>query len=433
MMGQTKWSRWWVVGMVAWMGLGCNGDEEEEPAEAPGTLLVGEAEPETDPQVSEEDFDAFSEDNRSFSFDLFEVLRAEEEGNIFVSPHSISTALAMTYGGADGGTADEMAQALRFEVGDEVLHPAFNRLSRALAERDEVELQVVNQTWGQADYPFVEDYLDLLVRHYDAGMYAVDYGDDPDGIRQGINDWVLDQTAGHIEDLLPPGSIDALTRLVLVNAIYFKADWERPFSADHTADGNFERVDGTEVEVELMRHEDPVTASYVDDGQSRGISMAYEGEELSMVAIKPVEADGFGDWEQDLDREYFDALLGEMDEGVGNIQFPKFKDEGEYDLVPVMEALGMEEAFDEMRADFGKMIDLDATAENPFITGIFHQTFVEVDEKGTEAAAATGVVVGTESEPMMDFEMRFDRPFYYAIYDHGTESILFMGRMMDPS
>lgn len=422
-----------VVAMVAVVACSDEGDGEDVPAEAPGTLLMGEAEPETEPDISDDDFEAFSEDNRRFAFDLFETLRQEEEGNLFVSPHSISTALAMTYGGADGTTADEMAQALRFEMGDEVLHPAFNRLARALDAREEVELEVVNQTWGQEGYPFIEDYLDLLVRHYDAGMYVVDYGDDPDGIREGINQWVEDQTAGHIDDLLPPGSIDALTRLVLVNAIYFKADWKRPFSADQTSDGSFELLDGTTAEVEMMSHDEPEIAAYIDDGQSVGLSMAYEGEDISMVAMKPAEADAFSEWEEALDRAYFDELVTSMEDKMGVIQFPKFEDKGDYDLVPVMQALGMAEAFEGGVADFGKMIDVEAAGGSPFITGIFHQTFVEVDEKGTEAAAATGVVVGDESAPVIDFQVSFDRPFYYAIYDHDAESILFMGRMMDPS
>ncbi len=433
MMGQINWSRWWVVGMVAWMGLGCGGEGEEEAVEAPGTLMSGAVEAETDPQVSEEVFEAFARDNRDFAFNLFEEIKDEEEGNLFVSPYSISTALAMTYGGADGTTAEEMAEALRFQVGDDDLHPAFNRLERTLADRAEVELEVANQTWGQEGYPFVEEYLNLLARHYGSGMYAVDFGEDPDGIRQGINDWVEARTAGHIKELLPARSIDALTRLVLVNAIYFNADWASPFSASRTSTSSFERVDGSSTEVELMRHSDPVDAHHVDDGVSRGIAMPYEDGEMSMVAIKPVEADGFSTWEDEMDRAYFDELVGAMDEQKGNIWFPKFVDEGGYSLVAPMRALGMEEAFDEGRADFGKMVDLEATDERPIITGIFHKTFVEVDEKGTEAAAATGVTVGPTSAPMVDFEVRFDRPFYYAIYDHGTESILFMGRMMDPS
>lgn len=416
----------------------------DDPQEAPGTLLEGETERDTDPDVDAETFDEFTADNRDFAFAMFDELRAEEsdDENVFVSPHSISSALAMTYEGAADNTRDEMADALHFGVGDEHIHPAFNKLdleldSRTDIETDEdedLELEIVNQTWGQDDYPFLDSYLDVLSEHYGAGMYAVDFTTDYEQIRQEINAWVEDQTEDLIEDLLPPNSLEPLTRLVLVNAIYFYGTWEDTFDSDSTRDRPFELLDGSEVDVDMMRHDDMTSAGYHEGDDATAVSLPYVGGELAMVAVKPTddEAD-FVSWEEEFSRQDFDDVVDGLEQQQGFVDLPKFEDEGEYNLIPAFEQLGMVDAFDDIDADFSNMADLEEAMENLYISGIFHQTFIEVDEEGTEAAAATGVVVGADSAPIPDFEVSFDRPFYYAIYDHGTDTILFMGRMVDPS
>ena len=423
--------------------IGCGAVDPDEPAEAPGELLKGQQERDTAPEIDAEAFDQFTADNRDFAFAMFDQLREDEgeEENVFVSPHSITSALAMTYAGADGNTRDEMAAALNYLVGDDDLHPAFNKLDLQLDERTDIEtdddedldLEIVNQTWGQKDYPFLEEYLDILSLHYGAGMYAVDFSTEYEQIRQEINAWVEDRTNDLITDLLPEGSLDALTRLVLVNAIYFYGTWQDTFDPDSTRDRPFTRLDGSETDVEMMRHDDATQAGYFGGDETTAVSLPYVGGDLSMIAVKPAEATTeFLGWEQDFDRETFDAVIDGLDTKQGMVNLPKFEDDGEYDLIPPFQAMGMEDAFDAGAADFGRMADLEAVGENLFISGIFHQTFIEVDEEGTEAAAATGVVVGAESAPIIDFEVTFDRPFIYAIYDHGTETILFMGRMLDP-
>lgn len=430
--------------LVAGCGPGAP-DDGSEHEEAPGELFEGDEERDIDPDVDAETFERFTADNRDFAFSMFDQLREEEgeDENVFASPHSISSALAMTYEGADGNTREEMADALHFEVDDEQLHPAFNRLDLELEQRtdidtdddEELTLEIVNQTWGQQDYPFLDPYLDVLSKHYGAGMYAVDFTTEYEEIRQEINAWVENRTEGHIEDLLPERSLDELTRMVLVNAIYFYSTWADPFDEDRTSEQPFTRIDGSEVEVDMMRHDEPTSAGHYAGDDTTAVSLPYVGGDLGLVALKPTDDDAdFLEWEQDFDRQAFDEAIDEMDHsGEGYVELPSFEDEGEFDLIPPFQELGMEEAFDDARADFSRMADLQAAGENLYISGIFHQTFVEVDEEGTEAAAATGVVVGAESAPLTNFEVRFDRPFYYAIYDHGTDSILFLGRMLDPS
>lgn len=441
--------RWLTIGLLA-TGLlvGCGGDDPDDDfAEAPGELLEGDQPRDADPDVDEDTFAQFTADNRDFAFSMFDQLRAEEgdDENVFVSPHSISSALAMTYEGADGNTRDEMAQALHFGVGDDHLHPAFNKLDLELDSRtdidtdddEDLDLRIVNQTWGQQDYPFLDDYLNVLSRHYGAGMYAVDFRTEYEQIRQRINEWVENQTEGHIEDLLPERSLDSMTRLVLVNAIYFYGSWSDPFSDSLTTDKPFARLDGSEVDAEMMRHGEPTSADYFGGDETTAVSIPYVGGDLAMIAMKPTdETADFTTWEDQFDRQAFDDVVGELERLKGHVELPKFEEEGDFDLIPPFAELGMEDAFDGGRADFGRMADLNEAMENLYISGIFHQTFIDIDEEGTEAAAATGVVVGAEDAsmpPEPEFEVTFDRPFYYAIYDHGTDTILFMGRMVDPS
>ena len=417
-------------------------DDEQEVAQAPGTLFEGDEERDTDPDVDADNFDEFTADNRDFAFSIFDEIRDEkgEDENVFLSPHSISTALAMTYEGAAENTRDEMAEALRFHVGDDVLHPAFNKLDLELDARtdidtddgEDLELEIVNQTWGQEDYPFLDPYLNVLSKHYGAGMYAVDFRAEFEQIREDINAWVEDRTEGHIEDLLPDGSLDSLTRLVLVNAIYFYGTWQDTFDDGRTSDEPFERLDGSQVDVEMMRHSEPTTAGHFEGDDTTAVSLPYVGGELAMVVAKPDDGEDFTSWEDGFDRQSFDDVVEGLEDKKGFVDLPKFEDEGDYDLIPPLQALGMSDAFGGA-ADFSRMADLEEAMEDLYISGIFHQTFIDVDEEGTEAAAATGAVVGAQSAPVSEFEVRFDRPFYYAIYDHGTDSILFMGRMVDPS
>ena len=422
-----------------------HGDDPPASAEAPGELMQSDVDQDTDPDVDDAVFAEFSADNRDFAFSIFDQLRQEEgEGeNIFTSPHSISLALAMTYAAAEENTRDEMAQALRFLIDDDDLHPAFNLLGNELDSRSDLdldedegeafELDVVNQTWGQDGAPFAQDYLDLLALNYGAGMYGVNFAEDPEEIREGINKWVEAQTNQRIEDLLPEGSITPATIMVLVNAIYFYGSWNAPFDEELTESADFTRPDNSTTSVEMMDHFSTVAAGYYEDDDTVAVSIPYVGRDLSMIALKPAdEDDDFYAWEEALSREDFDAIVDEMSVSQGSLQFPKFEDEGEFGLVDAFQALGMNDAFEPSAANFMGFYD-DMDLPSPVISGIFHKTFVAVDEEGTEAAAATAVVAEDTSAPVEQWSARFDRAFSYAIYDHPTETILFMGRLVDPS
>ena len=296
-----------------------NGNNNETPAaQAPGELLEGSQPRDEDPEVDDQTFQDFTTHNRDFSFSIFDELRQAggDDQNVFLSPHSISLALAMTYGGALENTKAEMSEALRFLLPDEDLHSSFNKLDLALATRSDFEpeeeedvafdLDIVNQTWGHETFPFIEDYLDLLSRYYGAGLYAVNFESDFEQIRQEINQWVEDRTQERIQDLLPEDSLDSDTRFVLVNAIYFYGSWKHPFEKNLTSDADFTRLDGSTVEVPMMGHSELINTLYFEDDDTVAVSLPYVGDDVSMIAFMPAdESDDFLTWENNFDRQSF--------------------------------------------------------------------------------------------------------------------------------
>ena len=411
---------------------GSNGDDPE--GDSPGEVLQSSVERDLSPEVDEGTRAQLGDENRDFAFDMLHQIAESGEDNIFFSPHSISIALAMTYAGASGGTHEELGNTLRFGLDEDQLHPAFNALDLELATRGDVDvengdppqLNVVNATWGQQGFPFSEDYLDTLALNYGAGLRAVDFVDDHDAVRERINAWVEDQTEDRIKDLLPPGSIEPSTVLVLTNAIYFLAGWEKEFSESATTDKPFARLDGTEVDAPLMEQEDSFP-HFIDD-DTHAISLPYVGGDMSFIALKPADADGFDEWESELDRERFDEIVGGLTNGEGTVGLPSFRFEGDYDLKALFEEMGWTNF-----VELARMLEDESGGLE--ITDILHKSFIDLDEEGTEAAAATAVVVGETSAPppLEGFEMHFDRTFYYAIYDHPTDTILFLGRVDDPT
>lgn len=413
------------------------GEDPEDPAphqddDGPGQLIESSLERDQDPDVDAETSQQLSADNRDFAFDLLDQIGADEPGNIFFSPHSISIALAMTYAGATDSTFEQMGQTLRFELPEEQLHPTFNALDQELATRSDVDvddgdppvLNVVNATWGQQDYPFSDDYLDTLATHYGAGLRAMDFRNQPNEEREQINAWVEEQTEERIKDLLPEGSITPSTALVLTNAIYFLAGWDNEFDESATTDASFTRRDGTDVTVDMMSQSDYFP--YVSDDTTQAISLPYVGQEMSMIAIAPADGVDLDTWEADFDAAQFDTVVDELETGYGAIALPRFKFEGDYDLKALFTAMGWTNF-----AQLNRMVESENRGLE--ITDILHKSFIDLDEEGTEAAAATAVVVGETSAPTEEFDIRFDRTFYYAIYDHPSETILFLGRVDDPS
>ena len=375
------------------------------------------------------------EGNQAFALDLYHYLASQEEGNLFLSPHSISVALAMTYAGARGETESQMAETLHFMLSQEQLHPAFNKLDLTLAERGYegpdadaggFRLSIVNALWGQQGYEFRPAFLDTLAQNYGAGMRLVDFASDAGSARQNINDWVSTQTEQRIEDLIPQDGLDELTRLVLTNAIYFNAAWATPFEEHMTEDGPFYLLDGGSVGVPMMGN--TTERNYASGPGYQVVELPYEGYEFSMILLLPEEGD-FEGFEASLDQAKLAAILNELSSERVALTMPKFEMQSRFSLSDALIDLAMPVAFS-MQADFSGM---DGT-KDLLISKVFHQTFVSVDEEGTEAAGATAVVMTLKAVmPEPAAEVTVDRPFVFAIRDIETGALLFIGRVMDPS
>jgi serpin B len=400
---------------------------------AGGELLQSDEPRDTAPGVSAPDLNTLVEGNSTFAFDLYQQLRGTE-GNLFYSPYSISLALAMTYGGARSQTEEEMADALCFILPQDKLHPAFNELALELASRGEgaqgkdsegFRLNIVNALWGQRDYTFLADFLDMLAVNYGAGLRVLDFISAPEESRTTINDWVSDQTEGRIEELIPAGLINPMTRLVLTNAIYFNAAWLYPFEEDMTQDGTFYLIDGSEVTVPMMRQQE--TFGYTEGDGYQAVELPYDGEELSMVILLPATGQ-FEAFEAALDAEQVDRIIESLEYQKVNLTMPRFEFDSSFSLKDALSALGMPIAFTEM-ADFSGMTG----NQELFIADVVHKAFVSVDEAGTEAAAATAVAMESMSMPLEPVAVTIDRPFIFLIRDIETGAILFVGRTLDPS
>ena len=322
----------------------------------------------------------------------------KKEGNLFYSPYSISLALAMTYAGARGETAEQMADTLKFLLEQERLHPAFNWLDAELASRGEgaqgkdgegFRLNIVNAIWGQKDYSFLSTFLDILAENYGAGLRILDFITETEASRLAINQWVSNQTEERIKDLIPEGAIDALTRLVLTNAIYFNAAWEYPFDEKVTADGPFYLLDGGQVIVPMMKQTE--SFGYTEGEGYQAVELLYDGGELSMVILLPASGK-FEAFEEGLQAQQVDAIINGLQTTQVTLTMPKFEFESEFSLKDTLAEMGMPIAFSG-GADFSGMTG------NPelFISDVVHKAFVAVDEAGTEAAAATAVIMNINS------------------------------------
>jgi serpin B len=400
---------------------------------AAGEVLKSDKERITSPDVNPSEQALLIEGNSAFAFELYQALKGKE-GNLFYSPYSISVALAMTYAGARGETAQQMAATLQFLLEQERLHPAFNWLDAELASRGEgaegqdgegFRLNIVNAIWGQKDYEFLSDFLDVLAENYGAGLRILDFINETEKSRLTINEWVSDQTEGRIKDLIPQGAIDALTRLVLTNAIYFNAAWEYPFDEDMTADGPFYLLDGGQVSVPMMKQTEAF--GYTEGEGYQAVELQYDGNELSMVILLP-EAGQFQAFEEGLQSQQVSDIISGLQLTEVALTMPKFEFDSEFSLKDTLAGMGMPIAFSGA-ADFSGMtgtLDL-------CISEVLHKAFVSVDEAGTEAAAATAVIVGEAGMPGQPAEVTIDHPFIFLIRDIETGAILFVGRVLNPS
>ncbi|MBN2186068.1 MAG: serpin family protein [Dehalococcoidia bacterium] len=400
---------------------------------ASGQVLQSDKPRDTSPALDKIDLAKLVEGNNAFAFSLYQVLR-QEESNLFYSPYSISEALAMTYAGARGETELDMAKALHFTLSQDRLHPAFNSLDLQLKQRgagakgkdDEgFRLRVVNAIWGQKDYTFLEEFLDVLAQNYGAGLRIVDFINETEQSRLTINAWVSDQTEEKIKDLISEGVINELTRLVLTNAIYFNAAWQYPFNEDATSDGLFHLLSNNDVTVPMMKQTE--SFRYMEAESYQAVELPYDGRELSMVILLPKPGQ-YRAFEEKLDAEFVKAILDKLETNQVALTMPKFEYESSFGLKEALKTLGMEVAFT-AEADLSGMNG----TRDLFIQDVVHKAFVSVDEAGTEAAAATAVIVGQTALPPEPVAVTIDRPFIFFIRDIATDSIIFVGRVLSPA
>jgi len=387
------------------------------------------------PNVGEAEQALLVEGNTAFAFDLYQALK-ETDGNLFYSPFSISLALAMTYAGARSETAEQMAAVLHFLLEQDSLHPAFNWLSAELATRGQgaqgkdgegFRLNIVNAIWGQKDYEFLPAFLDVLAENYGAGLRTLDFINAAEQARLTINDWVSDQTNERITNLIPPGAVTDLTRLVLTNAIYFNAAWEYPFEKQRTANGPFYLLNGGQVTVPMMRETE--SFGYTEGEDYQAVELPYDGDELSMVILLPASGN-FEAFEAGLGAAQVEDIIASLQPARVALTMPEFKFVSEFSLNGALSQMGMQDAFSPDEADFSGMTG----TEKLFISDVIHKAFVAVNEAGTEAAAAIAVVVGTTSMPVEPTaEVTLDHPFIFLIRDIQTGTILFVGRVLDPA
>ncbi|MBR9691639.1 serpin family protein [Candidatus Woesearchaeota archaeon] len=396
--------------------------------------------PADDSQATAEGIKQVVDANNQFAFDLYKELN--QEGNAFFSPYSISSALAMTYEGAKGDTAKEIADVFHFPDNN-ILRPNFAAIYNNINEANKAyELKTGNALWVQQDYPFLQDYTSKVENYYGGKAVNVDFIKETEKSRQTINSFIEEQTNNKIKDLIPSGVLGPLTRLVLTNAIYFKGTWEWEFDKSDTREHDFKITPENTVKVPMMYMDpDKARLNYADMGNLQILELPYKGEKISMLILLPKQGKEY-DYETheiitydytlgdiELSSEKLDEYKSKMQETkMDSIYLPKFKFETKYFMKETLEQMGMPTAFKSGQADFSGMDG----SNDLYIGNVIHQAYVKVDEKGTEAAAATAVVMElTAAMPTNIF--RADHPFIFLIQEKGTGNILFMGKVVDPT
>ena len=358
--------------------------------------------------------------NSSFAWDLYARLRVED-GNLFFSPYSISLALAMTYAGADGETAAQMASTLHFSGSRKEFHPAVASLSEHVkhtAEAEGLELQIANSLWPNTSLQLVESFIETTRQHYKANLFSVDFVKEARQSRQKINTWVSDNTMRKIPELLRPDDITVQTVLALVNAIYFKGDWETPFKAEATTDASFAASDGT-VTVAMMHQQGDF--DYAEGDGLRVLGLPYAGRSFYMVVFLPDEPNALGRLETSLDKDFVLEWIDKLQPRKVKVAFPQFTLRERFSLLETLEKMGMRNV-----SDFSDMAQ-----PSPFLSKVVHEAYIDVNEQGTEAAAATAAVMSRSLPRYIEFTA--DHPFVFCIFDASSESVLFIGRVVNPT
>jgi serpin B len=381
------------------------------------------------------------EGNNEFALELFAKLQSTK-GNLFFSPYSISTALAMTFAGAQGQTESQMAEVLHFPVADnrsmdsaskpvpdrEQFAADFGKMIKDLNNRGQkgaYTLTVANALWGQEGYEFLKQFQELIEKCYDGRLNEVDFVRAAEAARKTINDWVGKKTHGKIKNLIGPGVLNSKTRLVLTNAIYFKGNWTRQFKEDKTKDAPFTLADGQKIDIPMMNQK--AEFSYMETNAFQALEMPYVEQELSMVILLPKKFDALDEFEKTLTQDNLTQWLTKIHKRDVVVFVPKFKMTSQFSLASVLQSMGMTDAFSS-DANFSGMDG----KRDLFISAVIHKAYVEVNEEGTEAAAATGVVMRLTSIGPPTPVFRADHPFLFLIRDNLTGSILFIGRVANP-
>ncbi len=410
-------------------------DETEEPSNnEPGEITdsSGDVAYIVDPQADPEAVRQLAQSNNGFALALYQALR-DQDGNLIYSPYSIFQALLMTAAGAEGATASQMASVLGVDLNNPEIHNLMNALNKALTTQPEylqsdaqpLTFNIANAVWAQKDFHFEQSFLDTLSANYNAGLKLVDFNK-PEDARALINLWVAAQTNDKIQELIPEGLLDQMTRMVLTNAIYFKGAWSNQFEEKDTEDGSFTLLDGSSKTVPFMHGNFTLSALVSDKIQA--IRLPYEGGTYAMAAIMPLE--NFAEFEAQLTAADLEQLLNSLQSSSAmvDLSMPKFKSESRFGLGEILAGLGMPDAFDAQKADFSGMTG----KPDLMISSVLHQATIDVNEEGTEAAAATAVAMSLTSMPGQSYTIRLDKPFIYVIYETTTNTITFMGRVVNP-
>jgi serpin B len=378
--------------------------------------------------------------NTRFALELYGRLK-DRQGNLFLSPYSISTALAMTYAGATGQTEQQMADTLYFSLYSErndaarkpfipAFHKTFGGIIQQLnasGEKGGFELVVANALWGQKDFKFLPEYLALVKTNYDGNLEQVDFKTQTEEARKTINAWVENKTKDKIKELIKQGTLDSMTRLVLTNAIYFKGKWASQFKPENTKDAPFTLLNGEKMNVPMMHQTKEF--GYAETDTLQMLELPYVNNYLSMVILLPKKLDGIRDLEKELTADNLNDWHYKQKNREVQVYVPRFKLTSEFSLADVLASMGMPEAFSP-QADFSGMTG----GRDLYISAVVHKAFVDVNEEGTEAAAATGVAMRlTSVSPSSQTIFRADHPFIFLIRDNKTSSILFLGRTENPA
>jgi len=414
-----------LLGLAFMLALACTDMNSRASEESGFHKTVTPQKRDMKPEIADEAWHDLIQGTMQFAWALFQQVWKPDQ-NICLSPYSIATAFGMVYAGAKGTTRMQMQSGFHYIPQDELHHHGFNKLDLLMQQRnqgDRVRLSIVNSIWSQTGMALVPDFLNLLQREYGADLNQLNFSEKPDASRRFINLWVADQTEHKVTDLLPENSVDIHTRLVLTNAVYFLAQWLIPFEIGRNTEAPFHKLDGTTVSIPFMNNAH--TYNYAENGYAQIVELPYDGEHLVMTLILPTSQD-LDTFMQALDWETWQALWNNRSQQQLNLSIPKWKFTYQIALKQTLQTLGIQDLFSE-RADLSGI----TTSSNLFVDDAYHKTFIEVNEQGTEAAAATGVVMSKTAVPQ-GMPITFDHPFLFFITDVETGVILFQGSMVDP-